>query len=278
MTAPRLLLISSSTVHGSGYLDHCAEEIRDFLGEAVARVLFVPFALADRDGYAAKARERFAALGYGLDAVHDTRDPVAAVEAAEAVFIGGGNSFRLLRALYESGVVEPLRRRVAGGMPYLGTSAGSNVACPTIRTTNDMPIVEPPGFDALGLVGFQINPHYLDPDPGSTHKGETREQRIREYHEENELPVVGLREGAMLRVEGEAVELLGTSGARIFRRGRPPEERRPPARLDGDLGGAGGGRARGDDAAAGDAGIDDAAGGEASSPGATGSGRPPTAR
>jgi dipeptidase E len=239
MTAPRLLLISSSTVHGSGYLDHCAGEIRDFLGDGVSRVLFVPFALADRDGYAAKARERFAALGYGLDSLHDSADPaaaVAAVEAAEAVFIGGGNSFRLLAALYEHGVVAPLSRRVAAGMPYLGTSAGSNVACPTIRTTNDMPIVEPPTFDALGLVGFQINPHYLDPDPASTHKGETREQRLREYHEENEPPVVGLREGAMLRVEGEAVELRGTSGARIFRRGREPEERVPPARLEGLLG------------------------------------------
>lgn len=236
MTAPRLLLVSSSTVHGSGYLDHCAEEIRDFLGGGVARVLFVPFALADRDGYAAKARQRFRAMGYGLDSLHEAADPVAAVEAAEAVFIGGGNTFRLLRSLYELGVVAPLRRRVAAGLPYLGTSAGSNVACPTIRTTNDMPIVEPPGFDALGLVGFQINPHYLDPDPASTHKGETREQRLREYHEENELPVVGLREGAMLRVEGSAVELRGTSGARVFRRGREPEDRVPPARLEGLLG------------------------------------------
>lgn len=241
MTAPRLLLISSSTVHGSGYLDHCADEILDFLGEpgsqtTLSRALFVPFALADRDGYAAKARERFAAMGYGLDSLHDARDPVAAVEAAEAVFIGGGNSFRLLAALHDRGVVAPLRRRVAAGMPYLGTSAGSNVACPTIRTTNDMPIVEPPTFDALGLVGFQINPHYLDPDLASTHKGETREQRLREYHEENELPVVGLREGAMLRVEGGAVELRGTSGARVFRRGHAPEERVPPARLEDLLG------------------------------------------
>ena len=242
MSAPRLLLISSSTVHGSGYLDHCAEEIRSFLGGGVSRVLFVPFALHDRDGYAATARERFAAMGYRLDSLHDVAgsaaEAVAAVEAAEAVFIGGGNTFRLLSALWELEVVEPLRRRVAAGMPYLGTSAGSNVACPTIRTTNDMPIVEPPTFEALALVPFQINPHYLDPDPGSTHKGETREQRLREYHEENELPVVGLREGAMLRVEGTAVELRGSSGARLFRRGGEPAEHRPPARLDELLGGA----------------------------------------
>jgi dipeptidase E len=232
MTAPRLLLVSSSVVHGSGYLDHCADEMRGFLGGGVSRVLFVPFALHDRDGYAAKARERFGAMGYAVDSLHEAADAAAAVAAAEAVFIGGGNTFRLLAELGRVGALEPIRRRVAAGMPYMGTSAGSNVACPTIRTTNDMPIVEPPSFAALGLVGFQINPHYLDPDPGSTHKGETREQRLREYHEENELPVVGLREGAMLRVEGAAVELRGTGGARVFRRGREPEERRPPARLD----------------------------------------------
>jgi dipeptidase E len=146
-----------------------------------------------------------------------------------------------------------------------------------------MPIVEPPTFDALGLVAFQINPHYLDPDPASTHKGETREQRLREYHEENELPVVGLREGAMLRVEGEAVELRGTSGARLFRRGRPPEERRPPARLDGDLVAAGGGEAGEGhaglgDAGVGDAGVGNAEAGAASSPAAAGPDLPPTAR
>lgn len=232
MTAPRLLLISSSTVHGSGYLDHCAGEIRDFLGAGVRRVTFVPFALADRDGYAAKARERFLAMGYELDSLHDAADPVAAVAAAEAVFVGGGNTFRLLRTLWGLGVVEPLRRRVAAGMPYLGASAGSNVACPTIRTTNDMPIVEPPTFEALALVGFQVNPHYLDPDPGSTHKGETREQRLLEYLEENERPVVAIREGAMLRVEGPAVELCGSRPARLFRRGAPPEERPPGSRLE----------------------------------------------
>ncbi|HUO86535.1 MAG TPA: dipeptidase PepE [Thermoanaerobaculia bacterium] len=232
MTVPRLLLISSSVVHGSGYLDHCAAEIRDLLGDDVDRVLFVPFALHDRDAYAAKARERFAALGYGLDSLHEAADPVAGVGDAQAMFIGGGNTFRLLSTLYERDVVEPIRRRVAAGMPYIGTSAGSNVACPTIRTSNDMPIVEPPSFAALGLVGFQINPHYLDPDPTSKHQGETREQRLREYHEDNELPVVGLREGAMLRVEGAAVELRGSAGARLFRRGRPPEELLPLSRLE----------------------------------------------
>lgn len=221
--AKRMLLISNSTQHGSGYLDHCAEEMADFLG-AVEEVLFVPFALFDRDGYAQKARERLQRMGYGLSSVHRARDPVAAVEAAEAIFVGGGNTFRLLTALYELDLRDPVRRRVAEGVPYVGTSAGSNLACPTIRTTNDMPIVEPPTFEALDLVPFQINPHYLDPDPDSTHRGETREQRIVEYLEENDVPVVGLREGSILRVEGDRMELRGSTGARVFARGREPRE------------------------------------------------------
>jgi dipeptidase E len=133
-------------------------------------------------------------------------------------------------------LMEPIRRRALAGMPYTGASAGSNLACPTIKTTNDMPIVLPPRFDALGLVSFQINPHYLDPVPGSTHMGETRETRIREFHEENTTPVVGLREGAMLRVEGEAVELRGRAGARIFRQGAEPVEATPVTRIDPLLG------------------------------------------
>ena len=219
----RLLLVSTSTTFGTGYLDHCAEAMRETLGGA-ARVLFVPWALADRDGYATKARERFAAMGFGLDSIHEANDPVDAVEDAEAIFVGGGNTFRLLLCAEEAGVLGPIRHRVARGMPYLGTSAGSNLACPTIRTTNDMPIVQPASFEALGLVPFQINPHYLDPDPGSRHMGETRETRIREFLEENDLAVVGLREGSMLRIEGERTTLQGASGARLFRRGAEPEE------------------------------------------------------
>ncbi|MDX1630665.1 MAG: dipeptidase PepE [Thermoanaerobaculia bacterium] len=219
----RLLLVSNSTQYGSGYLDHCAGEIRDFLPEETS-VLFVPFALFDRDGYADRARERFERLGRGLSSIHRATDPVAAVESADALFVGGGNTFRLLRDLQGLDLVEAVRGRVGEGMPYIGTSAGSNVACPTIRTTNDMPIVEPPSFDGLDLVPFQINPHYVDPDPGSTHQGETREQRIVEYLEENDRPVVGLREGAMLRVEGGRMELMGSTGARLFERGSEPRE------------------------------------------------------
>jgi dipeptidase E len=221
----RLLLISNSTLHGSGYLDHCASAIGSFLGSSVKRVLFVPYALFDRDAYTAKARTRFEAMGYGLDSVHDFGGgPVRAIEQAEALFIGGGNTFRLLDVLWHQALVEPIRRRVKEGMPYIGSSAGSNVACPSIRTTNDMPIVEPPSFEALALVPFNINAHYLDPMPGSTHTGETREQRIAEFHEENTPPVVGLREGAWLLIEGPSVALQGMNGARLFRRGKPPIE------------------------------------------------------
>ncbi len=227
----RLLLLSSSRTYGTGYLDHCEAEIRRLLGPR-ARVLFLPYALHDRDGYAAMARERFARMGLRLESVHREPDPAAAVARAEAFFVGGGNTFRLLAALHRFGLLEPLRERVRAGAPYIGSSAGSNVACPTIQTTNDMPIVQPPSFEALGLVPFQINPHYLDPDPTSPHMGETREQRIEQYLEEHERIVVGLREGAMLRVEGGGVSLVGEAGARVFRRGSPPEEFAPGSRLD----------------------------------------------
>ena len=228
----RLLLISNSTLHGSGYLDHAESEIRSFLGD-LKRVLFVPYALFDRDKYAATAQQRFEKMGYVLTSVHTSNDPVAAVNETDAVFIGGGNTFRLLKALYEFDLLDVIRNRVSNGMPYIGSSAGSNVAAPTIRTTNDMPIVQPPSLDALGLVSFQINPHYLDPDPNSKHMGETREERLIQFLEENDTPVVGLREGAMLRIENGETILRGSSGARIFRKGMEPVEISPGARLDG---------------------------------------------
>jgi dipeptidase E len=227
----RILLISNSTLYGSGYLDHAESEIRSFLGD-VQRVLFVPYALSDRDTYAATTQERFQKMGYELTSIHAAVDQVQAVNNTDAVFIGGGNTFRLLKALYDFDLLGPIRERVKGGMPYMGSSAGSNVAAPTIKTTNDMPILEPPSFDALRLVSFQINPHYLDPDPNSKHMGETREERITQFLEENETPVIGLREGAMLRIENGETMLRGSSGARIFRRGFVPLEVAPDTRLD----------------------------------------------
>ncbi len=230
----RILLISNSTLHGSGYLDHAETEIRSFLGD-LKRVLFVPFAIYDRDRYAATAQQRFARMGYELSSVHTAANPVETVNHTDAIFIGGGNTFRLLKSLYDFDLLDAIRARVEGGMPYIGSSAGSNVAGPTIRTTNDMPIVEPPSFDALGLVSFQINPHYLDPDPNSKHMGETREERIVQFLEENDTPVVGLREGAMLRIENGEIVLRGSTGARIFRRGVDPIETLPGAQLNAFL-------------------------------------------
>lgn len=151
------------------------------------------------------------------------------------MFVGGGNTFRLLTELHDHGLVETIRHRARGGMPYMGTSAGSNVAAPTLKTTNDMPIVEPPSFGALGLVPFQINPHYVDPDPSSRHMGETRDLRLAEFLEENDVPVVALREGAMLSLEGAVLHLLGSSGGKLFRRGAQPAELGDGADLSGLL-------------------------------------------
>jgi dipeptidase E len=224
----RLLLISTSTVYGTGYLDHAEQEIRETMGNA-RRLIFIPYALADRAAYARKAASRFAKMGFECKSVDAYKDVVRALDDADALFVGGGNTFRLLKALHELGLVEAIRRRVEQGMIYMGASAGSNVACPTIRTTNDMPIVEPPTLKALNLFPYQINPHYTDPDPDSTHMGETREERLLQYLEENEGPVIGLREGTMLAVRKGAIRLKGLRGARIFRKNCAPEELVPPA-------------------------------------------------
>ncbi|XP_069471630.1 alpha-aspartyl dipeptidase-like [Ambystoma mexicanum] len=227
----RLLLISNSTLHGGSYLEHCHDQIRAFLGEQVKRVLFIPYALHDRDSYAKTARKKFESLGYGLDSIHESSNPIEAVRKSEAIFIGGGNTFRLLKALYDNGLITEIRKRVLeDGIPYIGSSAGTNVATISINTTNDMPIVFPPSLMALELVPFNINPHFLDPDGSSKHMGETREQRISQYHEElNTPPVLGLREGSLLLVEGDKATLLGRTGARLFMRGKAPTEHIPGA-------------------------------------------------
>jgi dipeptidase E len=230
----RLLLISNSTLHGSGYLDHAEKEIRDFVGSRT-RVVFVPFAVHDRQAYAAKAQERFRNIGLSLISIHDVSNMPRAVDEADVVFVGGGNTFRLLKGLYDHNLLGTIRRRVAAGVPYIGSSAGSIVACPNIKTTKDMPVVQPPSFEALGLVPFQISPHYLDPDPSSTHMGETQEERITQFLEENEEPVVGLREGSVLRVQEGTVTLKGQNTARIFRVGEKPVEATPGSNLSGLL-------------------------------------------
>jgi dipeptidase E len=213
------------------------EAVRAFLGP-VRRVVFVPFALRDVRGYAEKARGRFAREGIEVTPLPEGAAALDLLASADAVFVGGGNTFRLLARLERARLVEPLRRRALGGLPYLGASAGTNIAAPTIKTTNDMPITLPPSLDALGLVPFQINPHYFS---GNTyvkngegfdeHFGETRDDRIREFHEMNDTPVIGLWEGACLRVAGGQVLLRG-AGARVFRKGQQPVDVFPDTVLD----------------------------------------------
>lgn len=227
MRPPRLLLLSNSRNVGGGYLEHAAPHIRAFLGDSVKKVLFVPYAAVriSFDDYAdGMVAPRLREMGYDVDRIDRARSPRAAVRKAEAIVVGGGNTFRLLKTLHDKGLVEEIRARVRGGAPYVGWSAGSNVACPSMRTTNDMPVVEPRSLKATGLVRFQINPHYLDVHPEG-HGGETREERLLEFVEANPgVHVVGLREGSILRVEGPRLSLLGEKTARVFLRGRPPWE------------------------------------------------------
>ncbi len=221
-----LLLISTSTTHGTGYLEHAEKEVKALL-EGKSSILFIPYArpggISHKD-YTAKVKEAFEPWGISVSGVHEYENPVKAVQEAEAIFIGGGNTFQLLKNLYANKLIGPIQDRVKKGMPYMGTSAGTNVAGKTIGTTNDMPIVHVKSFDALQLVPFNINPHYLDPIEGNTHMGETRETRIAEFHHLNRQPVVGLREGSMLRIQGDRIELMGPLSARIFLQGEKPME------------------------------------------------------
>lgn len=227
----RLMLLSNSTNHGRNYLDHAMAEVLAFLGP-IKRLLFVPFAGSDRSLYTEKVKDRFAKEGIEVDGLIALSGGARSIEGAEAVFVGGGNTFRLIDRLQRGRYLEPLRRRTLDGLAYLGASAGSVIAAPSIKTTNDMPIVQPQWFEGLSLVPFQINAHYMDADPASRHMGETREQRILEFHEENDEPVVGLREGGWLRVEGDAVRLEGGVPARLFRKGRQPVEVSPGSAID----------------------------------------------
>jgi dipeptidase E len=228
----RLLLLSNSTNPGEPYLAWPLPHLRDFLGSGT-RLFFVPWAgvRMSPGTYANAVREALAPLGVTLVGAHETRDPAAELARADAIAIGGGNTFQLLAQLYANDLLDPVRERVRAGLPYVGWSAGTNVACPTIMTTNDMPIVEPRSFAALGLVAFQVNPHYTEARLPN-HGGETRPERIAEYLElQRDACVVGLREGSGLRLEGERLSLVGRSPAIVFRHGAAPREAGP----DGDL-------------------------------------------
>jgi len=216
----KLLLISNSTNPGEPYLSYPQKEIQRFLGEKKAHALFIPFAAVtfSLDEYESKVVERFAEIGHYITSIHHFPDPVKAVQQAEIIVVGGGNTWQLVQMLHHHHLMEAIRLKVLEGTPYIGWSAGSNVACPTLRTTNDMPIVDPNGFECMNLVPFQINPHYLDVNPPG-HGGETREQRILEFLEINpDVFVVGLREGTMLKYENNQLHLLGSHSARIFRK------------------------------------------------------------
>lgn len=222
----RLLLISNSTNPGEAYLDYPKHNIKQFLGDKPIKALFIPYAAItfSYDEYEAKVNNRFGEIGHSVVGIHHFDDPKQAVKDADAIIVGGGNTWKLVRMMHDNGLMELIKQKVEAGTPYIGWSAGSNVACPTLRTTNDMPIIDPKGFDVINLVPFQINPHYLDAHPEG-HGGETREDRIREFITENQnVYVVGLREGTMLNLEGENLKLIGSRPARIFKYGQEPKE------------------------------------------------------
>ncbi len=222
----KLLLISNSTNAGEEYLDYPKNNIKKFLGDKPVKALFIPYAGVSFsfDDYETKVANRFKEIGHDIVSIHHSADPVKAVEEAEAIVVGGGNTWQLLKMTQDNGLIDPIRKKVLSGTPYIGWSAGSNMACPTLRTTNDMPIIEPDSFNALNLISFQINPHYLDANPDG-HAGETREQRIQEFLEINPgIYVVGLREGTMLLLEEKNLKLIGPREMRIFRKGDTPFE------------------------------------------------------
>ncbi len=225
----RLLLLSNSRKPKGGWLDHVEPLIKDLIGEGRRKVLFIPFAAVtiSFDAYVAMARKRFAQMGYSVTGAHKTTP--ASIRQFDAIVAGGGNTFRLLAETRERGWLAPIRTRVKAGVPFMGWSAGANLACPTIRTTNDMPVVDPKGFNALNLVAFQINPHYTDRKLKG-HGGESRDDRIAEFVKMNPaVPVLGLREGSLVKVEGDRAQLLLGPGARLFRRGRKPRDLRAGA-------------------------------------------------
>jgi dipeptidase E len=207
MKTRRLLLLSNSTMAGEPYLNYPKQDIRQFLGDAPVRALFLPFAAVtiSWDEYELQVRERFNEIGHDIVSIHKFQDAVKAVNEAAAFVVGGGNTWNLLRHIHDLRLICPLRKKVLDGTKYIGWSAGANVACPTIMTTNDMPVVDPSGFNAFNLVPFQINPHYVDSNPAG-HGGETREERIREFVELNrKVYVAGLREGCMVYVDGTRI-------------------------------------------------------------------------
>ncbi|NQX39455.1 dipeptidase PepE [Pedobacter steynii] len=224
-----ILLASTSTLFGEEYLAYLLPELKSFFKD-ISEIIFIPFARPggiSHDEYTEKVTEVFHSLNIKVSGLHTFTDPVEAIQKAEGFFTGGGNTFLLVQQLHQLNLMEDLKMAVEVGTPYLGTSAGSNIGGLNMKNTNDMPIVYPSDFTTMGLVPFNINAHYLDPDPNSTHNGETRETRIKEFHVFNDTPVVGLREGSWIRVQGEQVTTAGNKPSRIFRQGMAPYELEP---------------------------------------------------
>lgn len=233
MPKRNLIVASTSTVYGGKYLDYLLDEIAELFKDTDT-VLFIPYARPggiSHDEYTEKAAEAFKLIDKELVGIHTFDDPIAALKEAKGVFTGGGNTFVLVNELYRNKVMQPLRDAIFDGLPYLGSSAGSNICGISMRNTNDMPIVYPPSFKTLGVIPFNINPHYLDPDTNSTHMGETRETRIAEFHTQNNIPVVGLREGSWIRVKEHEFVLKGKLTARIFEYLKTPYEVKPETSL-----------------------------------------------
>jgi dipeptidase E len=229
-----IIIASTSTVHGTGFLVYLLDELKVFFQD-VKTILFIPYARPSgisHDDYTEKVKDAFNKIDKNVKGIHTFDNPAEAIKKAGAIFVGGGNTFVLLNQLYKLNLIADLKKVVSEGTPYLGTSAGSNICGLTIKNTNDMPIIYPPNFNALGLVPFNINPHYLDPDRTSTHMGETRETRIKEFHCYNTQPVIGLREGSWLHVEGDSIILKGPLSARVFEYEKTPYEVMPKKELN----------------------------------------------
>ncbi len=230
----RLLLISNSTNPGEEYLSYARKPILDFLKTPQENILFIPYAGVRMtfDAYEEKVNNSLKKVGLSVRSIHRFDNPLQAVQEAEVIMVGGGSTWKLVRMMRDLNLMDEIRQKVEKGTPYIGWSAGSNVACPTLTTTNDMPIIDPKGFDTINLVPFQINPHYTDFHPEG-HGGETRDDRIHEFCIENkDVTVLGLREGTMLRIEGRLVQLIGSKKAKVFRFGREDVELPPTADFD----------------------------------------------
>jgi len=229
----KIILASTSSLHGEAYLAYLKPKLKVFF-DGISTLLFIPYARPgglNHDEYTSKVAAAFAELGIRVTGLHTFADPAEAIKNAQSIFTGGGNTFLLVKQLHELGLMPILKEAVQQGTPYLGTSAGSNIGGLNMQNTNDMPIVYPPSFQTMGLVPFNINAHYLDPDPTSKHNGETRETRIKEFHIFNSTPVVGLREGSWIECNGDGVTLEGALAARIFLQGKEPYEIDPSTNL-----------------------------------------------